>query len=41
MDDVIELQLWQMVAAYIFVVILLLIVRARGISREKEILFLR
>lgn len=38
MDGVIELQFWQMVAAYIFVVILLLIVRARGISREKEIL---
>jgi len=38
MDGVIELQLWQMAAAYIFVVILLLIVRTRGISREKEIL---
>ncbi|AKL96568.1 hypothetical membrane protein UPF0014 [Clostridium aceticum] len=38
MDGVIELQLWQMAAAYIFVVILLFIVRMRGISREKEIL---
>jgi putative ABC transport system permease protein len=38
MEGVINLQLWQMAAAYIFVVILLLIVRARGISREKEIL---
>ncbi len=38
MDGVIDLQLWQMVAAYIFVVVLLFIVRARGISREKEIL---
>lgn len=38
MNGVIDLQLWQMAAAYIFVVLLLLIVRARGISREKEIL---
>lgn len=38
MDGVIEMQLWQMAAAYVFVIILLLIVRARGISREKEIL---
>ncbi|WP_017472052.1 ABC transporter permease [Amphibacillus jilinensis] len=38
MDSVIELQLWQMAAAYIFVVALLFIVRIRGISREKEIL---
>lgn len=38
MENVIELQLWQMAAAYVFVVILLFIVRARGISREKEIL---
>ncbi|HZK34701.1 MAG TPA: iron export ABC transporter permease subunit FetB, partial [Bacillota bacterium] len=29
---------WQMAAAYLFVVILLFIVRLRGISREKEIL---
>ncbi|SHK18684.1 putative ABC transport system permease protein [Anaerobranca californiensis DSM 14826] len=38
MDGIIELQLWRMVAAYIFVVILLFIVKLRGISREKEIL---
>lgn len=38
MNGVIKLQLWQLAAAYIFVVILLFIVRARGISREKEIL---
>ncbi|PRX27176.1 putative ABC transport system permease protein [Orenia metallireducens] len=38
MDGVINLQLWQMAAAYIFVLILLFIVRARGISREKEII---
>ena len=38
MDGVIDLSLWQMAAAYIFIVILLFIVRARGISREKEIL---
>lgn len=33
-----DLQLWQMAASYIFILILLFIVRARGISREKEIL---
>lgn len=38
MNSVIDLQLWQMAAAYVFVVVLLFIVRARGISREKEIL---
>lgn len=38
MDGVIHLNLWQMAAAYLFVVILLFIVRLRGISREKEIL---
>jgi len=38
MDSVIDLQLGQIAAAYIFIVILLFIVRARGISREKEIL---
>jgi len=38
MDGIIKLHLGQIAAAYVFVVILLLIVRARGISREKEIL---
>jgi len=38
MDSVIDLQLGQIAAAYIFIVILLFIVRVRGISREKEIL---
>lgn len=38
MNGVIDLQLWQMAAAYIFVIVLLFIVKARGISREKEIL---
>ena len=38
MDGVIELQLWQMAAAYVFVVLLLFIVKLKGISREKEIL---
>lgn len=38
MEGVVNLQLWQMVASYIFIVILLFIVRARGITREKEIL---
>ncbi len=35
---IIELQMWQVAVAYIFIVILLFIVRARGIPREKEIL---
>lgn len=34
-----DLPLWQIAAAYVFIIVLLLIVRARGISREKEILF--
>lgn len=38
MKDVIDLQLWQLVSAYFFIVILLIIVKLRGISREKEIL---
>jgi len=38
MDNVIHLQLWQMIAAYIFVIILLFIVRRKGIPREKEII---
>lgn len=38
MNGVIDLQLGQMIAAYIFILILLLIVRLRGIHREKEIL---
>ncbi|RQD67350.1 MAG: iron export ABC transporter permease subunit FetB [Tindallia sp. MSAO_Bac2] len=38
MNGVIELQLWQMAAAYLFVVLLLVMVRLKGISREKEIL---
>lgn len=38
MEDIIHLQLWQMIAAYIFIVILLFIVKIKGISREREIL---
>ncbi|NLI58714.1 MAG: iron export ABC transporter permease subunit FetB [Clostridium sp.] len=38
MDDMIKLQLWQVAAAYAFVILLLIIVRLKGISREKEIL---
>ncbi len=38
MNNIINLNIWQMVAAYVFVVILLIIVKVRGISREKEIL---
>jgi putative ABC transport system permease protein len=38
MNSVITLQLWQMIAAYGFVLILMLIVKLKGIPREKEIL---
>lgn len=38
MEGVINLTILQIVAAYIFVVILLFVVKSRGISREKEIL---
>lgn len=38
MRGVIDLNLWQMAASFIFIVILLIIVRFRGISREKEII---
>lgn len=38
MNGIIDLQLWQMIAAYIFVLILMIIVRLKGIPREKEIL---
>lgn len=37
MNNLIQLGFWQMAAAYIFILVLLLIVRARGIPREKEI----
>jgi len=37
MNGVLNLNLWQMSASYIFILVLLLIVKARGISREKEI----
>jgi putative ABC transport system permease protein len=38
MGGVIDLQMWQMASAYIFIVILLFIVKKRGIPREREIL---
>lgn len=38
MNGVIDLQLWQMIAAYVFVLILMIIVKIKGIPREKEIL---
>lgn len=37
MQEVIELRLWQLVSAYLFILLLLGIVRMRGIPREKEI----
>ncbi|KOA18115.1 putative iron export permease protein FetB [Clostridium homopropionicum DSM 5847] len=38
MDSVLNLNLWQMASAYIFVLVLLAIVKIKGISREKEII---
>ena len=38
MNGIIDLQLWQMIAAYVFILVLMLIVKLRGIPREKEIL---
>ncbi len=38
MDKIISLQIWQLASAYIFIVLLLLIVKLRGIPREKEII---
>lgn len=38
MKDIIELNLWQMISAFVFVVILLVIIKLKGISREKELL---
>ena len=38
MNSIIQLGLWQMTAAYVFVVLLIIIVRIKGIPREKEIL---
>ncbi|OEH86283.1 iron export ABC transporter permease subunit FetB [Desulfuribacillus stibiiarsenatis] len=37
MSSVIELQMWQLGAAYVFILILLVIVRVKGIKRETEI----
>jgi putative ABC transport system permease protein len=37
MQEVIKLQLWQLTAAYIFILLLMAIVRIKGIPREKEI----
>lgn len=38
MNGAVNLNIWQLVAAYVFVIILLLIVRMRGIAMEKQIL---
>ncbi len=37
MNEMLEITIWQLVSAYIFIVILLAIVRWRKIPREKEI----
>lgn len=38
MDTIIDLQIYQLVGAYIFVLLLMIIVKLKGIPREKEIL---
>ncbi len=38
MKDIIDIQLWQMASAYLFVLLVLLILRWRKIPREKELL---
>lgn len=38
MRNIIDLTMWQLIPAYIFVVFVLIIVRIRGINREREIL---
>lgn len=38
MNGAVNLNIWQLVAVYVFVIILILIVRMRGIAREKQIL---
>lgn len=38
MSEIIQLSFWQLAAAYVFVILLLVIVKAKGIPREKEIL---
>ena len=37
MNEIIDLTVWQVAFAYLFVLIVLAIVRIRGIKREKEI----
>lgn len=37
MQEIIKLQLWQLTAAYLFILLLMAIVRMKGIPREKEI----
>lgn len=38
MNGIINLNFWQMLSAYLFVIVLLILVRIKGIEREKEIL---
>lgn len=39
MKDIVEIQFWQLVAAYLFVLIPIFIVKMKGINREYEIIF--
>lgn len=38
MNNVIDLQIWQLLAAYVFVLLLMILVKIKGINREREIL---
>lgn len=38
MGKIVDLQLWQIIAAYVFVLVLIIIVKIKGIQKEKEIL---
>lgn len=38
MDEIIELGFWQMAAAYVFILLLYIIIKIRGINREQELL---
>lgn len=37
-NGIIDIEFWRLCAAYVFVVILLIIVKWRGITREKQIM---
>lgn len=38
MNELVEIPIWRLLTAYIFIVLLYIIVKIKGINREKEIL---